>query len=95
MNVMAARQQRSKVLCSIGILAAYQSQFNTKNRRAEVATVATFKQIIIFEHVCPQQVAGVCVALKPPATERIRSLQWKCDEIEVFSLNYGNADTGS
>ena len=35
-NVMAARQQRSKVLCSIGILAAYQSQFNTKNRRAEV-----------------------------------------------------------
>ena len=28
------------------------------------------------------------MALKPPATERIRSLQWKCDEIEVFGLNY-------
>ena len=57
-----------------------------------------FKLIIIFEHVCPQQVAGVCVPLKPPATERIRSLQWKCDEIEVFSLNYDNgldSDTGS
>ena len=42
--------------------------------------------------------AGVCVALKPPATEKIRSLQWKCDEIEVFSLNYDNgldSDTGS
>ena len=60
--------------------------------------VKYLKLIIIFEHVCPQQVAGVCVALKPPATERIRSLQWKCDEIEVFSLNYDNgldSDTGS
>ena len=38
------------------------------------------------------------MALKPPATEKIRSLQWKCDEIEVFSLNYDNglySDTGS
>ena len=39
------------------------------------------------------------MALKPPATERIRSLQWKYDEkLEVFGLNYDNgldSDTGS